>query len=374
MNSVTQSEHKRAEVLRSLSLDPPPKDAVRHKRAHWRIYRPFGIFGMVVVLALGAILISPNGRQYIEALANVLKRSEPAPGETAEFHLGHTDKAAKRDTQTYEARATPVATEIAGSGHVVATRRTTVFSKYEGRIIGIAVDLGDQVEARQSLIELENVDARFALKRAIASRIRAHQSLSARRLEQTQARAALERSETLAAQGAIARRVLEESTLIARLAANAVAQAEQALGDAELSIRIAKEPVAELNVRAPFAGTVTHLGAHVGDTVLARADTARDNQSLLTITDMSSLVIDADVAEANVSLLRPGLRGEAVLDGFADRPFAVRVLRLAPTASADKGTITLRLSISDPPSGIRPHMAARVRIAITTDHTGVNAP
>ena len=132
------------------------------------------------------------------------------------------------------------------------------------------------------------------------------------------------------------------------------------LANAELAIRIAKEAVAELNVRAPFAGTVTRLDAHVGDTVLARADTARDDQSLLTITDMSSLVIDADVAEVNASLLRPGLRGEAALDGFADRPFAVQVLRLAPTASADKGTIALRLSITDPPTrDSPPHGGAR---------------
>ena len=74
------------------------------------------------------------------------------------------------------------------------------------------------------------------------------------------------------------------------------------------------------------------------------------------------MVIDADVAETNIALMRPGLRGEAVLDGFPDRPFAVEVSRIAPMPSREKGTVTLRLSLSSPPSDMRPAMAARIRI------------
>jgi RND family efflux transporter MFP subunit len=374
MKSITQTDRKRAEALRSLSLDPPPQAAVPHKLGPWRLSRPSGVFAMVVVLVFGAIFIHSNGLQTVKALAKGLMPSEPSAGSTDASTLKRKDETARRDEQTVPDQPAPVATEIAGSGYVVATRRTTVFSKYEGRVIDIAVDLGDQVKARQPLVELDNADAQFALERAKAAKLQARQLLTARRLEQTQARAVFERNQTLAAQGAIARQGLEASELAARLAVNAVALAEQDVANAELAIRIAKEAVAELNVRAPFAGTVTRLDAHVGDTVLARADTARDGQSLLTITDMSSLVIDADVAEVNASLLRAGLRGEATLDGFADRPFAVQVLRLAPTASADKGTIALRLSITDPPTGIRPHMAARVRIALTTDTFGATTP
>ncbi|KOC72548.1 RND transporter MFP subunit, partial [Shinella sp. GWS1] len=72
--------------------------------------------------------------------------------------------------------------------------------------------------------------------------------------------------------------------------------------------------------------------------------------------------------DTTIAALRPGLRGEAVLDGFPDHPFPVTVLRLAPVASAEKGTLTLRLTLAGPPEGIRPNMAARIRI--TLDETG----
>lgn len=365
MNAITEQALKRAETLRSLTLEPGLHDAGPQTRPTRRWVRPIGVVTTLGVLALGAILVQPDSVRRVEPLARQrIQAAPPAP----------QSGAARQDPPTAARPAPPVAAEIAGSGYVVATRWTTVHAKHEGRITHIAVDLGDPVKAGQPLIQLDNADARFALERARTMRLKARQSLEAQTLDQAQTRATLERHERLAAQGAVARQTLEETVLAARLAANAVAQAEQALADAELSVRIAQEALAELTVRAPFAGTVTRLDAHVGDTVLARADTVRDQQGLLTITDMSSLIIDADVAETHLARLQPGLRGEAVLDGFADRPFGVRVLRLAPTASAEKGTITLRLVITGAPPGARPHMAARVRIALATTPTGVNTP
>lgn len=125
-------------------------------------------------------------------------------------------------------------------------------------------------------------------------------------------------------------------------------------------------------MRAPISGTVTRLDAHVGDTVLSRQDSVREDQSLLAITDTASLVIDADVAEANIALMRPGLLGEAVLDGFPGQPFAVEVSKIAPVISREKGTVTLRLSLMSPPAGMRPAMAARIRLVVG-EEAGVGA-
>jgi RND family efflux transporter MFP subunit len=258
----------------------------------------------------------------------------------------------------------PAAREITGSGFVIAPRMTTIFSKYEGRITHIAVETGDVVEKDQALVTLDDAGARFALEQASAARATADLVLAARTVDLAQARASLDRTENLAAKDAASRQALEEARTAMEKASNAVAQARQSVTSADLSIRIAEERLDELTVRAPFASTVTRLDAHVGDTVLARVDSVRESQSLLTITDTKSLVIDADVAETNIASLKPGLRGEAVLDGFPDRPFTVEVLRLAPVASAEKGTLTLRLSLDRPPGGIRPNMAARIRIAL----------
>ncbi|WP_260094339.1 efflux RND transporter periplasmic adaptor subunit [Phaeobacter inhibens] len=85
----------------------------------------------------------------------------------------------------------------------------------------------------------------------------------------------------------------------------------------------------------------------------------------MVITDTASMYLDAEVAETNVSRLRVGLTGEAVLDGFPDQPFEVRVVGISPVVSAERGTISLRLELDGPPDGIRPNMAARIRITLS---------
>lgn len=261
-------------------------------------------------------------------------------------------------------KSTAAPREITGSGYVVAPDIATVFSKYEGRIVAVEVEAGDRVAAGQVLARLDDAGARFALRGAEIARQSAELALAAKTIELAQARSSLARTERLAGRDAMSAQALEEAKTAADGAENAALQARQDVEKAELEIDKAREQVEALTVRAPISGTVTRLTAHIGDTVLSREDSVRENESLLVIADTASLVIDADVAESNIALMRPGLSGEAVLDGFPGQPFPVEVSKIAPVISREKGTVTLRLSISQPPSGMRPAMAARIRLVV----------
>ncbi|MCF3638785.1 efflux RND transporter periplasmic adaptor subunit [Rhizobium sp. TRM95111] len=357
---ATEQGRKLAETLKSLSLEPVPHDIQPPKPMLRRLILP---------ACLSALVVGAGGGVYRPDLVHQMVAELSGPADTT------ADPAAATQVERVADRPAahdpiPTTREIAGSGFVVAPRMTAVFAKYEGRITRIAVAPGDPVETGQILVVLDDAGARFALEQASAMKAQAELILAARNIDLAQARTLLDRTEILAARNATSRQALEDARAAAERASNAVAQARQSADSADLAIRIAEERVAELTVRAPFAGTVTRLDARVGDTVLARIDSVRESQSLLTITDTKSLVIDADVAETTLAALKPGLFGQAVLDGFPDRPFAVTVLRLAPVASAEKGTVTLRLSLDDPPDGIRPNMAVRIRIAL--DETGEN--
>lgn len=357
MNPIAERDHKLTEALKPLSRDP----SNHRSGAPKRLARPLIVAGGFVTLIIALVLsvahfwpgvlaaaknTAEEGAALVENPANV--PSDPAGGKTGESAGG--------------AEPTVAAREISGSGYVVAPQVTAVYSKYEGRIVGVTVDVGDRVETGQLLVTLDDADIRFALEQARAARRTADLAYAATEIDLKQARTSLARVETLAAIRAVARQQLDDARTAFERAANAVTQARQKIVEAALEVRIASERADALRIRAPFAGTVTRLGAHVGDSVLARADSVRENQSLLTITDTGNLVIDADVAETNVGLLHPGLRGEAVLDGFPDQAFGIEIARIAPVASAEKGTIALRLSISAPPAGIRPNMAARIRL------------
>ncbi len=355
---ATEQDRKRAETLKSLALEAVPLDVVRPRPMLRRLALP----ACLSALIFGAAFYWPDVIRHFETVVGEPERAAAAPG------AGTQDQSERLAEQSTARAPIPPAREVTGSGFVVAPRLTAIFAKYEGRITGITVTPGDVVAAGQVLVTLEDAGAGFALEQARAAKLQAELVLAARRIDLAQVRTLLDRAEILATRGATSKQALDDARTATDRASNAVAQARQAVDSARLGIRIAEERVAELTVRAPFAGTVTRLDAHVGDMVLARLDSVLERQSLLTLTDTTSLVIDADVAETTIAALKPGLRGEAVLDGFPDRPFAVTVLRLAPVASAEKGTVSLRLSLADPPAGIRPNMAARIRI--TLDEAG----
>lgn len=367
MNTITDHDRKLADTLRSLSLevstDTPAPPWTR------RIAVVSGL--LVMGVAALAVLFWPQASGHIKALlpdALDLARVE-VPSEPGAAIGSLPEQVTERNNEVPTSRASPAAIhEVTGSGYVIAPRSTAVFSKYQGQITSIAVETGDHVVAGQVLATLDDASARFSLEQAKITRASAELVLAARRITRDQAQSSLRRKQALI--DVLSKQDVEDAQTTWESAQNSVAQAQQDLDTASLAVRVAEEQVGALTVRAPIAGVVARLGAHVGDTVLERADSVRDSLSLLTIVDTKSMLIEADVAETNMAELRPGLSGEAVLDGFPDRPFAVEILRLAPVVSTDKGTIGLRLLLTAPPEGIRPGMAARIRITTADNQAG----
>lgn len=370
MNTLTEHDRKLAETLRSLTLEPPADvPTPGRKRIGW-------IVSLMLAGAIPALvwLVWP---ETLRGIAPALPgRAEPAEPQQAADATALRSTSDRAQSSPISRPSASVAREITGSGYVVAPRSILVFSKYEGRVKGIAVDVGDRVEAGQQLLTLEDESASLTLEQEKAAKVSADLVLSAKDITLAQATAAFHRADVLTQRNAGPRKDLEEAEASWKNALAGIEQARQDVVRADLTIRVAQEHVDELAIRAPFAGTVTKLNAHMGDTVLARADSVRESQSLLTLTDTTSLVIDADIAETNLSLLRPGLVGEATLDGIPGRTFRVELQRIAPIVSADKGTIGLRLSLINPPVGIRPNMAARISLSVpeTQDQIGVSKP
>ncbi|WAP68065.1 efflux RND transporter periplasmic adaptor subunit [Jiella pelagia] len=239
-----------------------------------------------------------------------------------------------------------------------------------GRSRSLGADIGTRVSSGQVLLRLDDPDLRFALNAAELARDRARLELKARHFDAKEAEAAAHRAWTLSAKGALGEQAARDATAAVERTAILAAQAEGHLAEAELAVSRAVQALEELTVRAPIAGIVTARDARLGEAILAQVD-ARGDAPLFTIIDPSRLALDVDIAETALADVEVGHRGEAVLDAYPDRPFAVTVTRIAPVASAERGTIALRLAFSDAPPGMRPAMAARVTLQTADDLASV---
>lgn len=358
MNTATEHDRQLARKLKSLALQPlafqsaPTLETPQHKRT---IRRPL-VFAGISTLAVLTAFAALGMLAYMHGDPPTVSSGElatPAPAEKTEPPA----------VPTPATSAVPTTREVTGSGHVVAPETAEVFSRYEGTIVAVAVEVGDHVEAGQLLVRLDDSSARFKLRQTAIAEASAELALAARNIDLEQAKSSFDRATALFARGTASRQQLEDAQTLRERTENSVTQAEQDLAKAELDREQAQRTVDDLTVVAPIAGTVTLRNARLGESVLARADSVKENAGLLTIVDTNKLAIDADIAETSIALVRPGLRGEAVLDGFPDQPFDVTIDRIAPAASAEKATVMLRLSLVSPPAGIRPNMAARISIA-----------
>ncbi|MDK4716542.1 efflux RND transporter periplasmic adaptor subunit [Rhizobium sp. CNPSo 4039] len=367
MNTNTEQNRKLAETLRSLSLELSFQTVGSPVKRNRRLV----LSSVLLALGISAIAvvflwpdISPRFKAALESQPEIM--TPPGVAQTGDEPKAASSRAAPgtgSPIPSVNSLRSTSAPEITGSGYVLAPRIVTVFSKYEGEIASVGVSIGDRVEAGQVIVRIDDVSADFSLEQAKADSDAAKLVLEGKILTLKQADSSLQRNAALSAKSAVSIQIVEEAQTARDTASNAVDQARQSYARAQLGVKIAQEHVDALTVRAPISGTVTRLDAHIGGRVLARVDSIKESESLLTITDTKSLVIDADVAETNIGELRPGLQGEAVLDGFPDKPFAIEILQLWPVASAEKGTITLRLALLDPPDGTMPNMAARIRIS-----------
>ena len=360
MNTHTHPDPALSEKLAALSLAPgAPKSPSARRR------------GGRVLLGLSCVALVAGGVALLPALVG--EKFDDVPADPV-------GSAASRDAQGAPEPQAPIAGAIApmpapasivtGSGHVIALEQASVHARRGGTIVALHADIGTVVEAGQTLLRLDDPETSFALQAAELAEGRARLTLAASTIDRDEADALADRMKLLAGRGAATAQAAIDAELAAKRAAIAVDQGAQALAEAELSVRRARQGVSELTITAPIAGVVTARSVRLGETILAQIDT-RGEAPLFTIVDSKRLAIDVDIAETAIAAMRPGLRGEAVLDGYPDRPFAVEVTRIAPVASSERGTVSVRLSPLTPPHGIRPAMAARV--SLTTDTTAAVA-
>ncbi|MEM9064370.1 MAG: efflux RND transporter periplasmic adaptor subunit [Planctomycetota bacterium] len=150
------------------------------------------------------------------------------------------------------------------TGEVRAVRRALVAAEEEGLVTLVAFDAGDSVEAGDVIATLDDALARISVRSGEAE-IQARLAVVAQReaeLEET--RLDLERVEELRTRGSASPSEYDGART-AVTAANArldEARAEVALSEANLAN--ARERLSNMEVRAPFAGTVVSRNAEIG--------------------------------------------------------------------------------------------------------------
>jgi len=245
------------------------------------------------------------------------------------------------------------------TGYVVAQRKAAVASKATGRIIWLGVQEGSRVNKDDVIARLEDQDVRAAREQAAANVEVARANLTQSQAELKDARNALERSQGLLQQGFVSQ--ASHDVAVARFdKANAQIASQQAAINAALAnLRGAQVAVEQTLIRAPFDGVVLTKAANVGDIVTPFSSALETKGAVVTMADMTTLEVEADVSESSLSKVRIGQPVEIQLDALPDKRFRGEVARTVPTVDRSKATVMTKIRFLDPVPRVLPEMSAK---------------
>ncbi len=295
-------------------------------------------------------------------------------------HIGMAADAATDDAATTPpaivvatAETRTVVDRVIATGTVQPVEEIYVAPLVEGLSIrSLAVDVGDRVEADQTLATLNNdmlllqkSQSAATLAKARAGLAQTQALLAEAKATANEALSARERAQRLAKSGTQSQALLDQAMATAEAALARANSAEHAIAVSEADIQMVEAQIADIDLRlartavtSPVAGTVAARSAKVGAIASGAAT------PLFTIIRDGAVELKADVAEDTVLKLAPGQKATISLAGGA-AVLTGSIRLVAPTLDTDSrlGQVFIRF---DDPGKARAGMFASAEIVAQT--------
>lgn len=251
-------------------------------------------------------------------------------------------------------------TLLNASGYVVAQRKAAIGSKLTSRLVYLAVGEGDRVKTGQVVARLENADVVAARERAKVAIEVARTALEQAEADWREATRAYERTKEMLARKFVSQAAFDTAEARYRMAVANVANQKANLELSKAALAEAEVQVDYSAIRAPFDAVVLTKNADIGDIITPLGAAANARASVITIADMDSYQVEADVSESNIAQVRTGQPVEIQLDALPDVRLRGKVSMIVPTADRSKASVMVKVAFIDKDPRILPEMSAKV--------------
>jgi RND family efflux transporter MFP subunit len=251
-------------------------------------------------------------------------------------------------------------TLINATGYVVASRKAAVASKASGRLEWLGVTEGSRVKQGEVIARLENKDVAAQAQQAEAGVRVARGQREQAEAELRDATQAANRAKDLFAKGFIAESARDTAVARYDKARAALSAASAGVAAAEASLESARVALDYTMIRAPFDGVVLTKHANVGDVVTPFTSALETKGAVVTMADMATLEVEADVSESSLQRVSIGQACEIQLDAVPDTRFAGQVSRIVPTVDRAKATVLVKVRFTALDPRVLPDMSAKV--------------
>jgi RND family efflux transporter MFP subunit len=250
-------------------------------------------------------------------------------------------------------------TVLNSSGYVVAQRKAALAAKITGRLVSLTVGEGNRVRKGQVVARLENEDTQANVNQSQANLNMAQANYQQAKEELDLATLNYDRYKALAEKGSVSKAEFDNAESRykrAQFAVNSFAAAVKAANAVVEAARVAHE---NSFIKVPFDGVVLTKNADIGDIITPLGAAANSKAAVITIADMSSLEVETDVSEANLSVVKVAQPCEIQIDAIPDKRFPGIVQTIVPTADRSKASVMVKIKFLEKDARILPEMSAK---------------
>ncbi|HHW8981219.1 macrolide transporter subunit MacA [Citrobacter freundii] len=265
--------------------------------------------------------------------------------------------------QTLIVRPGDLQQSVLATGKLDALRKVDVGAQVSGQLKTLSVAIGDKVKKDQLLGVIDPEQAQNQIKEVEATLMELRAQRLQAEAEWKLARVTLFRQQQLAKTQAVSQQDLDTAAT-----EMAVKQAQIGAIDAQIkrnqaSLDTAKTNLDYTRIVAPMAGEVTQITTLQGQTVIA----AQQAPNILTLADMSTMLVKAQVSEADVIHLQPGQKAWFTVLGDPQTRYEGTLKDVLPTPEKVNDAIFYyaRFEVPNPKGILRLDMTAQVHIQLT---------
>lgn len=315
---------------------------------------------------------------------------------------------------------------VESSGTVVANLDVDIKCRASGEIIELPFDISQNVKKGDLLCQLDPTDEQLNVRSAeaalaqaqakleqskavlseaeqalITTRSRNEATLASAKVRATNAQAKADRQRELVAQelgsqeeyetaqtdaataladqraAEVAIEELQQQAIAIDSKRQDVKVAEAAVESQQIEYDTAKQQLAYTTVTAPMDGTVSALPVQKGMIVASGTNAVNGGTTILTLSDLSQVFVNATVAEADIGGIRVGQSARVTVDAYPGRVFNGTVARVAVKGVSDANVVTFEVKIEvvdDNKSLLKPLMTANCVIVEASRSNVITVP
>jgi cobalt-zinc-cadmium efflux system membrane fusion protein len=259
--------------------------------------------------------------------------------------------------------------QVAGSVQPVDSHVISVRPLARGRLHDVLVRVGDRVQRGQPLATYDNMEAGELAAQLAGARA----ELERLRLQERNLSRQTDRARSLADIGAVPKKDWEQASAEQQGAQQTIKSQESAV--AGIVARLQRFGISEsavgqtpvTTITSPMTGVVTRQDASPGEVV-------ESSSALFTITDLSSVWVQAEVYEKDLGRVRVGQSAIVTVDTYAGRTFTGKVTYISDFLDPRTRTARVRCEVPNADVRLKLDMFATVNLPTNFSRRALAVP